>query len=278
MEKQGIFIERILSNENMNRAYKQVKKNKGAAGIDGMECADLLSHLKVNGQQLRESIRNQSYKPMPVKRVEIPKADGSKRKLGIPTVTDRVVQQAATQVLTPIYERKFHENSYGFRPNHSVENAIARSYQLLQHANLHYVIEFDIKGFFDNVNHAKLIRQIWAMGIHDKALIFVLRRILTAQIKLEDGTFITPDKGTPQVESFLHSLQTSFLTNSTTGLKANGNGVRYAKEMSDLKTGTDRRKSPTSKRCSLFDMRTTFGFTVERKILLNGQCTQLYSG
>ena len=87
---------------------------------------------------------------------------------------------------------------YGFRPNHSVENAIARSYKLLQQANLHYVIEFDIKGFFDNVNHAKLIRQIWAMGIHDKALIFVLRRILTAQIKLEDGTFITPDKGTPQ--------------------------------------------------------------------------------
>ena len=80
MEEQGIFIERILSNENMNRAYKQVKKNKGAAGIDGMECADLLSHLKVNGRQLRESIRNQSYKPMPVKRVEIPKADGSKRK------------------------------------------------------------------------------------------------------------------------------------------------------------------------------------------------------
>ena len=108
MEEQGIFIERILSNENMNRAYKQVKKNKGAAGIDGMECADLLSHLKVNGQQLRESIRNQSYKPMPVKRVEIPKADGSKRKLGIPTVTDRMVQQAAAQVLTPIYERKFH--------------------------------------------------------------------------------------------------------------------------------------------------------------------------
>ena len=95
--------------------------------------------------------------------------------------------------MEPVCEAKFSENSYGFRPNHSVENAIARSYKLLQQANLHYVIEFDIKGFFDNVNHAKLIRQIWAMGIHDKALIFVLRRILTAQIKLEDGTFITPD-------------------------------------------------------------------------------------
>ena len=100
--------------------------------------------------------------------------------------------------MEPVCEAKFSKNSYGFRPNHSVENAIARSYQLLQHANLHYVIEFDIKGFFDNVNHAKLIRQIWAMGIHDKKLIFVIRRILKAPIKLEDGTFITPDKGTPQ--------------------------------------------------------------------------------
>ena len=89
-------------------------------------------------------------------------------------------------------------NSYGLRPNHSVENAIARSYQLLQHANLHYVIEFDIKGFFDNVNHAKLIRQIWAMGIHDKKLIFLIKRILKAPIRLEDGTTVTPDKGTPQ--------------------------------------------------------------------------------
>ena len=85
--------------------------------------------------------------------------------------------------MEPVCEAKFSENSYGFRPNHSVENAIARSYKLLQQANLHYVIEFDIKGFFDNVNHAKLIRQIWAMGIHDKKLIFVIRRILKAPIK-----------------------------------------------------------------------------------------------
>ena len=92
MEKQRIFIDDILSNENMNRAYKQVIKNKGAAGIDGMECNDLFSHLKVNGHQLRESIRNQSYKPMPVKRVEIPKDNGSKRKLGIPTVTDHMIR------------------------------------------------------------------------------------------------------------------------------------------------------------------------------------------
>ena len=107
-------------------------------------------------------------------------------------------KQCIKQVMEPVCEAKFSNNSYGFRPNHSVENAIARSYQLLQHANLHYVIEFDIKGFFDNVNHAKLIRQIWAMGIHDKKLIFLIKRILKAPIRLEDGTTVTPDKGTPQ--------------------------------------------------------------------------------
>ena len=275
----------VLQRENILLAYRNIKKNTGSktCGTDKLTIRDIG---KCSPDEVVEKVRfivngsEHGYRPKPVRRKEIPKPyDPSKtRPLGIPCIWDRLIQQCIKQVMEPVCEAKFSENSYGFRPNHSVENAIARSYKLLQQANLHYVIEFDIKGFFDNVNHAKLIRQIWAMGIHDKALIFVLRRILTAQIKLEDGTFITPDKGTPQGGIILHSLQTSFLTNSTTGLKANGNGVRYAKEMSDLKTGTDRRKSPTSKRCSLFDMRTTFGFTVERKILLNGQCTQLYSG
>ena len=99
MEKQSMIINNILSNDNLNRAYKQVVKNKGAAGIDGMECEALFSHLRTNGAQLKESIRNQAYNPLPVKRVEIPKEDGSKRKLGIPTVTDRLIQQAVAQVL-----------------------------------------------------------------------------------------------------------------------------------------------------------------------------------
>lgn len=98
MEEQSMTIEDILSNNNLNRAYQQVINNNGAAGIDGMECKDLLSHLRTNGARLRENVRNQTYKPMPVKRVEIPKEDGSKRKLGIPTVTDRMIQQATAQV------------------------------------------------------------------------------------------------------------------------------------------------------------------------------------
>ena len=195
----------VLQRENILLAYRNIKKNTGSktCGTDKLTIRDIG---KCSPDEVVEKVRfivngsEHGYRPKPVRRKEIPKPyDPSKtRPLGIPCIWDRLIQQCIKQVMEPVCEAKFSENSYGFRPNHSVENAIARSYKLLQQANLHYVIEFDIKGFFDNVNHAKLIRQIWAMGIHDKALIFVLRRILTAQIKLEDGTFITPDKGTPQ--------------------------------------------------------------------------------
>lgn len=114
--KQSMLIETVLSKDNLNNAYLQVVRNKGAAGIDGMEYKALLSHLRKNGEKLKESIRSQTYKPMPVKMVEISKEDGSKRKLGILTVTDRMIQQAVAQVLTLIYEEEFHANSYGFRP------------------------------------------------------------------------------------------------------------------------------------------------------------------
>lgn len=100
--------------------------------------------------------------------------------------------------MEPICEAKFSENSYGFRPNRSAEHAIARTYQLMQRSNLHYVVEFDIKGFFDNVDHSKLIRQIWAMGIRDTHLIYVLRQILKAPVKMPDGQMFYPSKGTPQ--------------------------------------------------------------------------------
>lgn len=195
----------ILQRENILLAYRNIKKNTGSktSGTDNLTIEDIG---RCSPDEVVEKVRfiingsEHGYRPKPVRRKEIPKPyDPSKmRPLGIPCIWDRLVQQCIKQVLEPVCEAKFSKNSYGFRPNHSVENAIARSYQLLQHANLHYVIEFDIKGFFDNVNHAKLIRQIWAMGIHDKQLIFVIRRILKAPIKLEDGTFITPDKGTPQ--------------------------------------------------------------------------------
>ena len=111
---------------------------------------------------------------------------------------DRLIQQCIKQVMEPICEAKFSNNSYGFRPGRSSEQAIQRSYCLMQLTKLHYVIEFDIKGFFDNVNHPKLIKQIWAMGIRDKHLIWIIRQILKAPIKMPDGSMSFPDKGTPQ--------------------------------------------------------------------------------
>lgn len=165
----------ILQRENILLAYRNIKKNTGSktSGTDNLTIEDIG---KCTPDEVVEKVRfivngsKHGYRPKPVRRKEIPKPyDPSKtRPLGIPCIWDRLVQQCIKQVMEPVCEAKFSNNSYGFRPNHSVENAIARSYQLLQHANLHYVIEFDIKGFFDNVNHAKLIRQIWAMGIHDK--------------------------------------------------------------------------------------------------------------
>lgn len=195
----------VLKRENILLAYRNIKKNAGSKtrGTDNLTIEDIGRYTP---DEVVEKVRfivsgsKHGYRPKPVRRKEIPKPyDPSKtRPLGIPCIWDRLIQQCIKQVMEPVCEARFSDNSYGFRPNHSVENAMARSYKLLQQAHLHYVIEFDIKGFFDNVNHAKLIRQIWAMGIHDKHLIYVLRRILTAPIKLEDGTMEIPDKGTPQ--------------------------------------------------------------------------------
>ncbi|WP_269083193.1 reverse transcriptase domain-containing protein, partial [Agrilactobacillus composti] len=141
------FQDLVLSRNNLNLAYKQVVSNKGAAGIDGLTVDKLLPYLKEHRDELIASLRDGSYKPLPVKRVEIPKPDGSKRKLGIPTVVDRLVQQAVAQVMSPRFERIFSDNSFGFRPNRSAHDAIKRVTALYDQG-YHYVIDLDLKSYF----------------------------------------------------------------------------------------------------------------------------------
>ena len=193
----------VLSVENILLAYRNIKDNTGSktAGTDKLTIANIskLATEEVVGKvRYIVSGTKRGYRPKAVRRKEIPKANGKTRPLGIPCIWDRLIQQCFKQILEPICEAHFSQHSYGFRPNCSVENAIADTSNRLQRSHLHYVIEFDIKGFFDNVNHSKLIKQMWTLGIRDKHLLGKIKSILKAPIKLPDGKLIYPSKGTPQ--------------------------------------------------------------------------------
>lgn len=199
------LVSMIFSKENILLAYRNIKTNKGSKtpGTDGVTIKEIG---KISPDEIVARIRyiatgsRHGYRPKPVRRKDIPKQSDptQTRPLGIPCMWDRLIQQCIKQVLEPICEAKFSNRSYGFRPNRSSRDAIGRMNFLLQNANLHYVIEFDIKGFFDNVNHKKLLKQIWTLGIHDKQLLYIIRQILNAPIKMPDGKIVVPDKGTPQ--------------------------------------------------------------------------------
>ena len=170
------LMEIIESEENIKLAYRTIKKNTGSdtSGVDKRTIADLA---KLSEEEYVRLIRKQfsNYHPRPVRRVDIPKPNGKTRPLGIPTIVDRIVQQCILQVMEPICEAKFSENSNGFRPNRSAETAIAQCMRLIQVQHLYHVVDLDIKGFFDNISHTKLIRQIWALGIRDKKLLYSVR-------------------------------------------------------------------------------------------------------
>jgi retron-type reverse transcriptase len=138
------LMEQVLSSDNLNRAYLQVVRNKGAEGVDGMKYTDLKEHLEKNGEIIKEQLRTRKYKPQPVRRVEIPKPEGGVRNLGVPTVTDRCVQQAIAQVLTPIYEEQFHEHSYGFRPNRCAQQAILTALDMMNDGN-DWIVDIDLE-------------------------------------------------------------------------------------------------------------------------------------
>ena len=193
----------ILSEDNILLAYRNIKNNHGSKtpGVDNLNIQDIG---RLSAREVIDKVRyivmhtQGGYKSKPVLRKEIPKSNGKTRPLGIPCIWDRLIQQCIKQVLEPICEAKFHPHSYGFRPNRATEHAIARSYQLMQNTNLHYVVEFDIESFFDNVNHSKLIKQLWSIGIRDTTLIWIIKKMLTAPIKMPDGSMVIPKNGTPQ--------------------------------------------------------------------------------
>ena len=189
------LLEQILSRDNMNNAYKRVKANKGSHGIDGMTVDELLQYLKENGKELRQSLYEGRYKPKPVRRVEIPKPDGGKRLLGIPTVVDRVIQQAIAQVLIPIYEKKFSNSSYGFRPLRSAKQAVEKCRGYIN-AGYTWSVDIDLAKYFDTINHDKLIRLL-SSDIKDGRVISLIRRYLQSGVMI-NGVVMNTEEGAPQ--------------------------------------------------------------------------------
>ena len=189
------LMQLIVSEENIKLAYRNIRKNKGSK-ISGINHRYIRDISKMSIEEVIEYVRKrlENYNPQPVRRKEIPKENGKTRPLGIPTIEDRLIQQCIKQVLEPICEAKFYHHSYGFRPNRSTHHAVSRAMTLMNKTKLHYVVDIDIKGFFDNVDHSKLIKQMWSLGIQDKNLICVINKMLKAEIK---GVGV-PNKGTPQ--------------------------------------------------------------------------------
>lgn len=189
------LLETILYKDNLNRAYKRVKANKGAAGIDGMTVEEALPYLKEHQQELINRILRGKYTPSPVRRVEIPKPDGGVRKLGIPTVIDRTIQQAITQQLVPIYEPMFAENSFGYRSNRSAKDAITKVKEYAEQGYT-YVVSLDLSKYFDTLNHEILINLL-RRNIKDERVVQLIKRYLKSGV-MENGVVMETEEGSPQ--------------------------------------------------------------------------------
>ena len=189
------LLEEVLYKDNLNRAYKRVKANKGAAGVDGMSVDEALPYLKEHQQELTDQIYRGKYTPSPVRRVEIPKPDGGVRKLGIPTVIDRTIQQAIAQQLMPIYEPLFIETSYGYRPNKSAKDAILKVKEYAEQGYT-FAVTLDLSKYFDTLNHEKLINLL-RKEVKDERVIQLIKRYLKSGV-MENGVVMETEEGSPQ--------------------------------------------------------------------------------
>ena len=221
------LLELILRKDNLNKAYKQVKRNKGKGGIDGMQVDELLPFLRENQRSLIQKIREGKYKPNPVRRVEIPKeTKGEYRQLGIPTVVDRVIQQAIAQELTPIYEEQFSENSFGFRPGRGAHDALRQCQKNVDEGYV-YVIDMDLEKFFDTVSQSKLI-EVLSRTIKDGRVISLIHKYLNAGV-IADGIFERTEVGMPQGGPLSPLLSNVMLNELDKELERRGHRfVRYA--------------------------------------------------
>ena len=219
----------ILSKENLNRAYKKVIANKGASGIDKVTVEELGKYIRENKEEIINSLRNRTYFPKPVRRVYIPKSNGKKRPLGIPTVLDRTIQQAIAQPISDIYEKVFSEYSYGFRPNRSCHDAITQALKYLN-SGYEWVVDIDIEQFFDKVNHDKLI-QILREQVNDSSVLNLIRKYLRAGV-MEKGIIKATKTGVPQGGPISVILSNVYLDKLDKELEERGlRFVRYADDV-----------------------------------------------
>lgn len=249
LNKDDTLLNELLSDDNLKIAKQRVKKNKGASGIDGMEVKELDEYLSKHLDEIKEQIRNKKYSPKPVKRVEIPKPDGGVRNLGVPTVVDRFVQQAIAQVLTPIYEPKFSESSYGFRPNRCCEMAIIKALEFMNDG-YQWVVDIDLEKFFDNVNHDKMISLIMK-DVKCGEIVSLINKFLKSGIMIDDE-YKESVIGTPQGGNLSPLLSNIMLNQLDKELEARGlRFTRYADDCIIL-VGSSKAADRVMKNVSIF--------------------------
>lgn len=249
LNKDDTLLNELLSGDNLKIAKQRIKKNKGASGIDGMEVKELDEYLSKHLDEIKEQIRNKKYSPKPVKRVEIPKPDGGVRNLGVPTVVDRFVQQAIAQVLTPIYEPKFSESSYGFRPNRCCEMAILKALEFMNDG-YQWVVDIDLEKFFDNVNHDKMISLIMK-DVKCGEIVSLINKFLKSGIMIDDE-YKESVIGTPQGGNLSPLLSNIMLNQLDKELEARGlRFIRYADDCIIL-VGSSKAADRVMKNVSIF--------------------------